>query len=289
MTETYFPFDAGAGSSVYEAQWGTMMRHLLSTGVIRARNSTFDLNLLEVYADGSALEVYVKTGSAFVDGFFYNTDAEVTKSISTADATNPRIDRVVLKLDRAANTITLAVLTGTPAASPVAPSLTQTTTGVYEMQLAQVYVGANVSVINASNITDERIFNDGGFDQRTILFPLLDNDTAIAVADPVESYSYTVPPELDRYVVKLTNVSTPGAAGSTQSRFRMKKNGTSLHSTTDIYIDASDENSWDATSQNDLNASLTELRTGDKLRLQCVTAGTGAKGLQWVVVVARHG
>jgi len=289
MTEVYFPFDAGAGSSIYEAQWGQMMRHLLSTGVIRSRNATFDLNLLEVYADGSAMEVYVKTGSAFVDGFFYSTDAELTKSISAADATNPRIDRVVLKLDRAANTITVVVKTGTPAASPVAPTLTQTTSGVYEMQLAQVNVAAGVSVINAGNVVDERVFNLGGFDQRTILFPLLDNATAIAVADPVEDYSFTVPPELDRYEVKLTHVSTPGGAGSTQSRFRLKKNGVSMHDTTDIYIDSGDENSWEATSQNDLDSALVELRTGDKLRLQCVTAGSGADGLQWVVVIARHG
>ena len=288
MTETYFPFDAGAGSSIYEAQWGTMMRHVLSTGVIRSRQSAFDLNLLEVYADTSGMQVKVKTGSAFIDGFFYSTDAELTKSITAADATNDRIDRVVLKLDRAANKISVVVLTGTPAASPVPPTLTQTLTGVYEMQLAQVLVGDNVSTINAGDVTDERLFNDGGFDQRTITFPLIDDLTTIEVDDPIGDYTFPVPPELDRYEIIGTRASTQGTAGTTQSRFRLKKNGTSVN-TVDMYVDANEKNSWEASTQSTLDSGQVLLRSGDLLRFQCVTAGTGAKGFTGSVIIARRG
>lgn len=75
--------------------------------------------------------------------------------IGTANASNPRIDRVIIRLDWTANTIQLAVLRGTPATSPTAPALTQNSSR-WEISLAQILVGANVSTIVAGNVTDER-------------------------------------------------------------------------------------------------------------------------------------
>jgi hypothetical protein len=54
------------------------------------------------------------------------------------------------------NTIVLAVLTGTPNASPVAPTLTQTDGAVFEFPLANVLVNASAGV--PSTITDRREF-----------------------------------------------------------------------------------------------------------------------------------
>jgi hypothetical protein len=64
---------------------------------------------------------------------------------------------VVLKLDPATNSITLAVKTGT-AGSATPPALTQTDTGIYEFGLATVAVGASVTSISAASVQGERQF-----------------------------------------------------------------------------------------------------------------------------------
>lgn len=157
MTFTYFPFDSGAGQNVIEAQWGEMARLWLCTGVCRFNRSHIDLNLFEVYADNSGLQVKVKSGTAWIEGFYVKSDAETIVTLATADATNPRIDRIILRLDRSANTISLTKLTGTPAGSPSAPALTQNST-TWEISLAKVTVAATDTLIAAGDVTDERTY-----------------------------------------------------------------------------------------------------------------------------------
>ncbi|MBA7475302.1 hypothetical protein ES707_10668 [subsurface metagenome] len=115
------------------------------------------LNELEVVeCDPVALAIRIKTGWAYVHGFWYHNTALLTKSLATADPDNPRIDRIILRLDTVTNfKISAEVLTGTPAAEPSPPELTQTDT-TYEISLAQVLVGANVTSVSNANITDER-------------------------------------------------------------------------------------------------------------------------------------
>lgn len=157
MTIVYYPFDDGAGANVTEAQWMKLMRGLVNTGVFRTGRSQIDLNLFEVYGDSSGMQVKVKSGSAFIEGFFVESSAEEIVTIDTADPTNGRLDRVILKLDRSANTITLTKLTGTPAASPSLPSLTQNDT-TWELPLATVTVDALASTIAAGKVADARAF-----------------------------------------------------------------------------------------------------------------------------------
>jgi len=129
-----------------------MARNWLQTGVI------YDWGYkLMVYANSWGMKVKVRTGAAWIMGHFYESDSEVFLNIAASNPSNPRIDRVVLRLDWTNNTIGLAVLTGTPAPSPTPPNVTQTSV-IWELPLAQVYVGAAVSTITASDVTDERTF-----------------------------------------------------------------------------------------------------------------------------------
>lgn len=107
---------------------------------------------------GSGMAVKVGTGAAFVQGRMLEVyGAAETVSIAAADATNPRIDRVVVRVDlsTAQRKAYLAVKTGTAAATPVAPLLQQDAT-VWEMSLAQVRVPAGATGIVAEDIADER-------------------------------------------------------------------------------------------------------------------------------------
>lgn len=111
-------------------------------------------------ASPAAMSVNVGLGAAFIQGYMLevHTLAE-SLTVAAADATNPRIDRIVVRLNLAqvGRTVSLAVKTGTPAASPVAPILQQDAT-IWEISLAQVLVGAGATTITAANITDERSY-----------------------------------------------------------------------------------------------------------------------------------
>lgn len=164
MTQTYYPFDAGAGANVTEAQWREMARLWLPTGVIDG-----ELNELAVSerAAGANLSVDVASGVAWVRGHYFKSDAVENLAISAAHATLGRIDRVIVRVDFTANTVALAVLEGTAAASPAAPSLTQNTS-TWEISLAQVSVPATDTTIANAQITSERtIIKAPGFDHST--------------------------------------------------------------------------------------------------------------------------
>ena len=86
----------------------------------------------------------------------YN-DAVVNAAIATAPSSNSRIDLVCLTVNDAyysgsTNNVVVNVVTGTVAASPVAPS-----TPANSIALAQVLVGTSVTSIITANITDVRV------------------------------------------------------------------------------------------------------------------------------------
>jgi hypothetical protein len=120
----------------------------------------------------------VNTGKAFVQGYYFevHTGSE-TLAIGAAHPTLPRIDRVVVRRDLAGRTAALAVLAGTPAASPTAPALTQVAAGVWEIALASVAVAAAAASIVDANITDERGPRATGTDIASLSAELLDTST----------------------------------------------------------------------------------------------------------------
>lgn len=150
MAQTSYPFD---GVTVSESQFSAFFKELQDTGVAGSADST----ALKVTGDGGGMRVFVAAGSAIVRGFFYNNDASVQLTIG-ASTSLVRYDRIVLRLDPSVNSAVLAVVAGTPgAASPAA--LTQTTTGIYELPLAVVTVGASVANIGSGVVVDDRIFH----------------------------------------------------------------------------------------------------------------------------------
>ena len=89
---------------------------------------------------GNGLSVIVNYGAAMSQGYGYWLKDNNTgkKQLNLAGSTaQPRIDRIVLRLDTSLQTrkIALAVLTGMAAAQPVAPDLTRSG-NIYELSLA---------------------------------------------------------------------------------------------------------------------------------------------------------
>lgn len=86
---------------------------------------------------------YERTGTAWSYDVPPNTDP------------NPRIDRLVLRRDLATGTVAPLVLQGAPAASPVAPALSQVEDGAWDLPLFRFTVPAN-SGAPLTGIVDER-------------------------------------------------------------------------------------------------------------------------------------
>lgn len=118
---------------------------------------------LQVYADGTGQSVCVRPGRAWINGYYYalisdsmGTDKKI--ALEAADASNDRIDAVVLRLDTsvAARRIALYVIKGTAAVAPTAPTPVRSGE-IYDLVLAHVRVKANTLSIAAGSVTDKRL------------------------------------------------------------------------------------------------------------------------------------
>lgn len=141
---------------IEQSNWANFWRGIIPDGIVAGQDDE-----LEVYtaSAGEGMQVRVKTGQALVDNHRAWVTSEKVLTISAADSTNPRIDLIVLRAtygNRGQSRITIATKEGTPAASPEAPELTQTTGGTYEVVLAQIAVSAGTTNILPENITDLR-------------------------------------------------------------------------------------------------------------------------------------
>lgn len=125
-----------AQSELYSADLDVMNASELGTGVVTGCAVTGNSNLVPSVAYG----VVRSNGQQIVV-------AAGTVTITTADATNPRIDLIVVS-----SAGTKTVRTGTAAAAPVMASLT-----AGDVVLAQVYVPATATSLTTSNIVDKRM------------------------------------------------------------------------------------------------------------------------------------
>lgn len=83
----------------------------------------------------------------------------VALTIPDADSTLPRIDRVVLQFDTAANLTAVKLKPGTPAAAPEPPAILQNH-NQYELGLCTISVPAGSAAVTSADITDTRADED---------------------------------------------------------------------------------------------------------------------------------
>lgn len=153
MAISYGFFNSVNGDRLYNADdISNYFLKLISNGVFATPS-----NAMQVQAV-SGMSVNVSAGWGFINCKWLNNDAPYTLTLDAADIVLNRIDRIVMRLnaDSSHRNMELAIIKGTPDATPTAPALTRVTGGVWELSLAQIYVGANVTEITQANITDER-------------------------------------------------------------------------------------------------------------------------------------
>lgn len=152
MADNSFPYNASSATNPdrsYNANHVALYdQGVFSDGVLASDNQ------LAVTA-GTGMHTEMDSGFAVIRGRRYYNDAPLTFEHDPADGVLNRIDRIILRESVTDRSIHSFVLKGTAGASPVAPTLADTT-DVREISVARVLISAGVTSITADKITDER-------------------------------------------------------------------------------------------------------------------------------------
>lgn len=162
-----WPGPTGYDPIAYYTEFLEQFQFHLPTGIIPSRSDDIlgaYTNELQVFADSTGMQVKVYQGRCQIKGVFGKVkDADVSGGVyalgpfTNADASNPRIDRVVLRANLSTGAITLQILAGTAAATPQPATLTQTNT-TWDLPLAQVFIPATAATIAPYQVMDERVY-----------------------------------------------------------------------------------------------------------------------------------
>lgn len=163
MTELSRPWNGttvGDAGPYTDEHWQEIWRNTLGLGGIRGNvgvflgSGTSPNDGLKVQAQSpTTFNVDVLMGAALVHGIFYLSDATVPLTVSANASGNARVDTVILSADYALQEVRLSLKAGTPAASPVPPTLTQTAGTLWEIPIADIAVANGFSVITNADIT----------------------------------------------------------------------------------------------------------------------------------------
>ena len=113
---------------------------------------------LQVVATDNNMNIRIKAGKAWINGYYYVNTDDCIHTIEVADSLLNRIDRVVLRLDFINREIKSYVKKGAFSSTPVAPTL-QRDADAYEICLSEVKVNKGIIKISQVDITDTRLNN----------------------------------------------------------------------------------------------------------------------------------
>ena len=148
MSITYGYFNSVNGDRKYNAdQMSQYFKGLISNGVFANIGGA-----MAIIADGQSMTVNVSAGRAVIDCKWIENDSAYPITITQAHATLPRYTAVVVQLDAVNRLIRITTKDGTPASTPVQPTIDTS----IELCLAMILVPAGSSTIIQSRVTDKR-------------------------------------------------------------------------------------------------------------------------------------
>ena len=143
-------YSNGAYDRKYNANdYSDNLAVIISDGVLRSKDDD-----LRVTASGMSLTV--AAGRAWIKGKYYYNDAPLSFKAATAPAGGSRWDRIVLRSDNSVGTraIKLRYVQGTAANAPVKPEPVRSG-DVYELVLADIFVGTNAASVVVTDTRDD--------------------------------------------------------------------------------------------------------------------------------------
>ena len=196
--------DAGAISAVefreiIETVFGATREQM----ILPDSGAAGELSLFVRPVDPPSRNIEVTAGNAILQGLWYSSTVTETISISQNGNSKPRIDTIVIEWDSDTPDARLFVRQGTPASTPMPPTL-RTTGSLIDYPLADISVASNFGSISEANITQR-----GSNIQNTHLaLQLLMNNSGSAIP---YGYGVELDPDSDRSIMAATN--TEDAAG----------------------------------------------------------------------------
>jgi len=151
MAEQSFPFENIDTTESQFSEWATNFQE---TGVQGSPTGTE----LGITVTGSDLNLTIAAGQAFIRGHYYINTDDLVLAVTSA-GTDTRIDIVVVELDPEANTIVTKIVSGEAvSADPVAPTLTQSATGIYQLPISTLTIPTSTVAITTGMLVDTRTF-----------------------------------------------------------------------------------------------------------------------------------
>ncbi len=181
-----------------------LLKSLFKTGI----DPTVSTNL-QVTAD-EGMNVLVRGGFAIVEGCMALEEETRTMVVQASSTEYDRIDTVVLRLNDNDNVreCDLYVVEGTPSQSPVHPDLTRSG-AIYEIGLADIFVGKNSTRILADKITDTRF----DVDRCGVMSSISEFDTT-TLNQQMNAWGVTARAEFAEWVETTKNILNESTAGN---------------------------------------------------------------------------
>lgn len=158
MTVKSYFFNAVKSGDTYDRTYNAEDLTGYLEGIVGSGVMPNPANCLQVVA-GSGMQVIVKAGTGFINGYKMVNTADYPLSVPAAEATLNRIDRVVFYCDKTNRKMGIKYKAGVANAVATPPQLTRTQ-DMQEYSLAEIRVNKQVSAITTSNITDTRLDSD---------------------------------------------------------------------------------------------------------------------------------
>lgn len=183
-----------------------LIKSLFKTGI----DPTVTANLQ--VAAGEGMEVVVRPGFAVVDGCMALEEDMRTLVVQASSNMYDRIDTVVLRLDDndSVRDCDLHIVEGIPSSNPVRPDLTRSGS-IYEIGLADIFVGKNSERILASKIVDTRYENA----RCGVMSSISEFNTAM-LNQQMNAWSAEARAEFEQWVNEIKDILDANAAGHLQ-------------------------------------------------------------------------
>jgi len=152
-------------------------RDQIGNGVaVRGGSLTTQLECAPVSA---TMQSSVEVGTMWIEGYRNVVSAAGNVTHAAADVTNPRIDIICIEKnsDNGTRASSVKIIEGTPAASPSAPALTQTST-IWQEALSEVLIPAGETDADNFTYTDRRAIAASTYDLSDRVFYSLKRGTS---------------------------------------------------------------------------------------------------------------
>ena len=151
MEKSYF-FDSDNGDRKYSSTyWAEYFSSFIENGIFLKTGSELSMSL-SPYGDRAFI---LRPGKAFINGYGYSNERDKSIEIPASHATLNRIDSIVIQWNLSERQIRAKLRSSTPAENPT-PVTPVRNAEIWELVIAEIYVGKGNSQLNITSYKDKR-------------------------------------------------------------------------------------------------------------------------------------